>query len=290
MGAADGDAPRERHFLLTVAYDGGEFHGWQRQREGTTVQGTIEQLLERVLCQPVVLRGAGRTDAGVHAHGQLAAFDAVTRLAARDVRRALNALLPESVRIVAAVEHGRSIDPRREAWRKTYVYQLHLGDFLPPDRRRTYVHAGLALDLAAMRRAAALLAGVHDFTSFARAEATRRGAVRRLDAIRVLRIASGVRLFFTGSGFLYNMVRTLAAALLEVGRGRAAPEAVATMLAARDRARAPATLPPQGLHLWRVDLRSRNDDLPSARRCGAEDCEATAAPERTPAAPPLEVP
>ncbi|MSR45968.1 MAG: tRNA pseudouridine(38-40) synthase TruA [Planctomycetes bacterium] len=244
----------ERHFLLTVAYDGAEFHGWQRQREGTTVQGTLEATLSRILQQTVVVRGSGRTDAGVHALGQLAAFSAVTRLRAGGVRRALNGLLGDAVRIVAARDLDSPLDPRRAARRKTYVYQLHIGDFLPPQRRHHFVLAGAALDIAAMRTAAASLVGEHDFTSFARAEATRRGAVRRLFAVRVLPMAHGVRLFFTGSGFLYNMVRTLAAALLAVGQGRCRHSAVAVMLAARDRAKAPATLPPEGLWLWRVDL------------------------------------
>ncbi len=251
VGAA---AATLRHFLLTVAYDGGDFHGWQRQPRRATVQGTIETTLAHVLRQEVAVRGAGRTDAGVHAVGQLAGFSATTRLRAADVRRALNGLLPPSVRIVAAAEREGPTDPRRLARRKTYVYQLHVGDFLPPERRRHFVLAGPTLDLAAMRRAAARLVGEHDFTSFARAESARRGAVRRLFAVRVRAVPHGARLFFTGSGFLYNMVRTLAAALLAAGQGRCAPDAVAAMLAARDRGKAPATLPPEGLWLWRVDL------------------------------------
>jgi tRNA pseudouridine38-40 synthase len=246
--------PALRHFLLTVAYDGGEFHGWQRQPSARSVQGELELTLARLTGGPVVVRGAGRTDAGVHATGQLAGFSARTRLTADGLRRALLALLPDSIRIVGARECTEAVDPRRRARRKTYVYQLHLGDHLPPDRRRTFVLAGRSLDLRAMRRAAALLRGEHDFASFARASATRRGAVRTLHAVRVLRIPRGVRLFFTGSGFLYNMVRTLASALLEVGRGRIEPERVAEMLAARDRRSGPATLPPEGLFLWRVDL------------------------------------
>lgn len=254
-GGAERRTAQSRYFLLTVAYDGGEYRGWQRQRSGSTVQGELEAVLARVLQQPVAVRGAGRTDAGVHALGQLAAFAAVTRLDAGAIRRALNALLPAAIRVVAADERAAAVDPRRSAWRKTYVYQLHVGELLPPERRRHFVHAGSALDVAAMRAAARLLHGEHDFTSFARAEATRRGAVRRLFAVRVARIPRGVRLFFTGSGFLYNMVRTLAAALVAVGQGRCRPEAVAAMLAAKDRASAPATLPPEGLWLWRVDLR-----------------------------------
>jgi tRNA pseudouridine38-40 synthase len=244
-----------RHFLLTVAYDGGEFLGWQRQRSGRTVQGEIEAVLTRVLAAPTTVRGAGRTDAGVHAVGQKVAFDATTRLDGPKVRRAMNALLPDSIRVVAATERADAVDPRRAAWRKTYVYQLHVGDLMPPERRRHFFHAGATLDVPAMRAAARHLVGERDFTSFARAEATRRGAVRRMFAVRVLRMPRGVRLFFTGSGFLYNMVRTLAAALVAVGQGRCRPEAVAAMVAAKDRAAAPATLPPEGLWLWRVDLR-----------------------------------
>jgi tRNA pseudouridine38-40 synthase len=247
-----------RHFLLALAYDGADFHGWQRQTRPDTVQGVVESTLARVLQQPVRVAGAGRTDAGVHALDQKASFSATTRLAAHDVRRALNALLPDSIRVVAAEETSERVDPRRNARRKTYVYQFHVGDWMPPERRRHYAHAGPRLDVDAMRRAARELCGEHDFTSFARAQATRRGAVRRLHAVRVRRVPSGVRLFFTGSGFLYNMVRTLASALLEVGRGRCAPESVAAVLVARDRARAPATLPARGLWLWRVDLDGAN--------------------------------
>jgi tRNA pseudouridine38-40 synthase len=247
-------APPLRHFLLTVAYDGGDFHGWQRQPADRSVQGELEAAAGRIVAAPVVVRGAGRTDAGVHARGQVAAFSAATRLDAAAMRRALHSLLPDSIRIVAAAETPAAVDPRRSARRKTYVYQFHLGDHLPPDRRRHFVLAGRALDVAAMRRAAALLQGEHDFSSFARASAARRGAVRTVHSIRVVRLARGIRLFVTGSGFLYNMVRTLASALLEVGRGRRGPDEIRAMLAARDRRRGPATLPPEGLFLWRVDL------------------------------------
>lgn len=257
---ADGAAPTLRHFLLTVAYDGGEFHGWQRQPADRSVQGALEQVVARLVGAPVVVRGAGRTDAGVHARGQLAAFSATTRLDAAALRRALHSLLPDSIRIAAATETPAPVDPRRRARRKTYVYQFHLGDHLPPDRRRHFVLAGRSLDVAAMRRAAALLEGEHDFSSFARASAARRGAVRTVHSIRVVRLPRGIRIFVTGSGFLYNMVRTLASALLEVGRGRCAPEEVQAVLAARDRRRGPATLPPEGLFLWRVDLADKETE------------------------------
>ena len=164
-------APPLRHFLLTVAYDGGDFHGWQRQPADRSVQGELEAAAGRIVAAPVVVRGAGRTDAGVHARGQVAAFSAATRLDATAMRRALHSLLPDSIRIVAAAETPAPVDPRRSARRKTYVYQFHLGDHLPPDRRRHFVLAGRSLDVAAMRRAAALLEGEHDFSSFARASA-----------------------------------------------------------------------------------------------------------------------
>ena len=269
MSTESRSPPRERHFLLALAYDGAGFHGWQSQKDARTVQGTLEETLARILALPgrVRVRGAGLTDAGVHALDQKAAFSAPARLPASSLRRALNALLPESVRVVAAEETSVPIDPRRAAWRKTYVYQLHLGELMPPERRAHYVLAGRRLDVEAMRRAARRLEGEHDFTSFARRKATRRGAVRTLHSIRVMKIPRGVRLFFTGSGFLYNMVRTLASALLEVGRGRLDPEAVDTMLAARERSKAPATLPPQGLWLWRVELRGPG----TAERTGSRE-------------------
>jgi tRNA pseudouridine38-40 synthase len=217
------------------------------------VQGDLERQLSRILDQPVAVRGSGRTDAGVHALAQWAAFSAPTRHDLTDLERGLNSLLPASLRVFNVQEHQAEIDPRRQARRKTYFYQYHIGRFLPPERHRFFTWAGGFLDLPAMRGAAQRLVGVHDFSSFTTQAARQASCVRHLHSVRVQSLSRGARLYFTGSGFLYNMVRTLSAALLRVGQGRWSADQVEQVLNARDRGQGPPTAPPQGLFLWRVD-------------------------------------
>jgi tRNA pseudouridine38-40 synthase len=174
---------------------------------------------------------------------------------------ALNTLLPDDVRVLAAAAVPDDFHARHEARDKTYVYQLHLpgGPHQPPGRAQLPPHRRLAwhavpgpLDVAAMRRAAALLAGTHDFTALSRRMDDARTTVRTLHAVRVLRAAHGVRVAATGDGFLYGMMRLVTGLLVEVGRGRRAAEDVPGLLAAADRSRAPPSLPPQGLCLLHV--------------------------------------
>lgn len=244
---------RPRHYSLELAYDGGSFHGWQRQPGQETVQGALERVLSRLSGQPVTVRGCGRTDAGVHALRYWATASMFGRLEGPELLRALQALLPDTIRVHAVDEDPRARDALRETWRKTYFYQYHIGSFMPPHRRSTFALAGTALDLPAVRRAARALVGIHDFRAFTTDARRQRSTVRNVHSIRVMPLARGVRLFFTGSGFLYNMVRTMAATLREVGRGRMTPEQIAAILQSRDRAQAPATAPACGLFLLRAD-------------------------------------
>ena len=199
------------------------------------------------------MRGAGRTDAGVHALAQWASFDAQTQRSHRDLQRGLNAVLPPAIRVSRLGESPQPIDALRQSRRKTYFYQLHLGPWLPPHRRHTFLHQSRPLDLAVMRQAARRLQGTHDFSAFTTEAHRQRTCVRELQRVRIMKIRDGLRMFFTAPGFLYNMVRSLSAALIAVGEGRWSLEQLEQVLASCDRGQGPATAPPHALWLMRVD-------------------------------------
>ena len=255
--------PGSRRVALVVAYDGADYAGWQVQPDRPTVEGEIEAALTRLLGRPGGIVGAGRTDAGVHALGQVAHADIPLRLSDREVRGALNAGLPSAIRIRAAKTVPDGFHARHGAVRKTYVYQLHgsrssgsvgaLQRSLPPHRRRTFFAVRADLDLAAMRAAASQLVGRHDFTALSKVMPVGRSTVKQVEAVRVVRIAQGLRLVVSGEGFLYGMVRLLAGLLVETGAGRRTSAEVQALLASRARSSGPAALPARGLFLWRVD-------------------------------------
>lgn len=238
---------------LVLQYDGSEFHGWQRQSDLRTIQAVVEDTLATIVGEPTIVHASGRTDAGVHALGQVAHFETTSRLPAETVKRAMNARLPHDVAVARAFESDTDFHARFSAIRKTYCYQFHIGDYEHPFRRRYYLHQWRALDLAAMRAAASQLVGTHDFKSFAAQAVDREDTVRTLYALRVLRIRDGVRVFATGSGFLQHMVRALAGLLLKIGRHKLDIQDAGRILAAKDRREAPSALPAHGLFLWKVD-------------------------------------
>jgi tRNA pseudouridine38-40 synthase len=241
-----------------LAYDGTDFHGWQRQEPPDTaplrtVQGEVDRVLGEVLQQPVACQGASRTDAGVHAESQVAAFSAECRIPTGRVAAALNARLPDDVRVMAAWTVPDDFDPVGDALSKGYRYEIaQMRPFrarLPFDRRTVYP-AQHDLDLPQMRAAAAQIVGEHDFAAFAHAQHGRESTVRRVHACEVTSLPEDrVAIDVSGNGFLYNMVRIIAGTLVEVGRGRIEPAAIAAILASKDRARAGPTLPPVGLRL-----------------------------------------
>ena len=245
-------------FALRLAYDGTDFHGWQRQEPPgleplRTVQGELDRALTDVLHAPVNCQGASRTDAGVHAEAQVAAFTAECRVPLERLHSALNARLPGDVRAMAAWQVPDDFDPIRDARSKGYRYEVaRLQPFvarLPFDRRFLY-EAMHPLDVERMRRAAAAIVGTHDFRAFAHAQHGRESTVRTVYACDVSTLPDDrVVIDVSGNGFLYNMVRIIAGTLLEVGRGRIDPEAIPDIIAAGDRSRAGNTLPPQGLRL-----------------------------------------
>ena len=248
-----------RHFKLTIAYDGTDFHGWQIQANKPTVQGEIVAVLRRLTQENVQLPGAGRTDAGVHALGQVGSFRTQSSLSAGEFQRALNALLPPAIRIVSAEETGPDFSARWSAKGKVYRYRLYRGKVVPPMLWRYVLHYPFPLDEEAMKEAAAKFVGVHDFTSFAASTGSEdddkeRNMEREIYSTELKRADDGEELWFTvhGRSFLRYMVRKMVGTLLEVGRGKLSPADIETLYELKDRSKSGPTVPPQGLFMVRV--------------------------------------
>jgi len=249
-----------RYFKLTIAYDGTDFHGWQFQANKPTVQGEIVSVLRRLTQENVLLLGAGRTDAGVHALGQVASFRTQSALSAAEFQRALNALLPPAIRIVSAVEKGPDFNARWSAKGKVYRYRIYRGKVVPPMLWRYVLHYPFPLDEEAMQNAAARFVGVHDFTSFAASTGSEdddkeRNMEREIFSTELKRSEDSQELCFTvhGRSFLRYMVRKMVGTLLEVGRGRLAPDDIHKLYDLKDRSKSGPTVPPQGLFMVSVD-------------------------------------
>ena len=248
------------YFKLTIAYDGTDFHGWQIQANKPTVQGEIVAVLRRLTQENVQLPGAGRTDAGVHALGQVGSFRTQSALSAGEFQRALNALLPPAIRIVSAEETGPDFSARWSAKGKVYRYRLYRGKVVPPMLWRYVLHYPFPLDEEAMKEAAAKFVGVHDFTSFAASTGSEdddkeRNMEREIYSSELKRSDDGEELWFTvhGRSFLRYMVRKMVGTLLEVGRGKLSPADIERLYELKDRSKSGPTMPPQGLFMVRVD-------------------------------------
>jgi tRNA pseudouridine38-40 synthase len=243
-----------RTLKLTVAYDGTRFVGWQRQAAGESIQGVLEDALARFEGSPVTVHGAGRTDAGVHALGQVASVRVSCRHDTSTLTRALNAQLPEDVRVMSVEDAEDDFHARFSARAKTYRYMIRNAPIATPFERAYVWHVPGPLNVDAMHAGAALLVGTHDFAAFQSAGTATPGSVRTM-------VRSGIRvpepslLAFevTGEGFLRHMVRALAGTLVEIGRGWREPASIRTLLANGLRAEAGATAPPHGLFLVAVD-------------------------------------
>ena len=241
------------NYKLTLCYDGTRYRGWQRQgNTPNTMQEKVESALSRILDQPVETAASGRTDAGVHARAQVVSFRAKTDRAPEEILKELRAALPADVGAVSLEEAAPRFHARLNAKGKTYVYRVWNSDAPDVFQRRYRVAEPRPLDLDAMRKAASALCGQHDFTSFCSDKRMKKSPVRRVDAIDVERLGDEVRLTFTGSGFLWNMVRILAGTLLEVGLGEREADSMQAVLDARDRTAAGKTAPANGLILWEV--------------------------------------
>jgi len=242
----------ERNFKLTIAYDGTAYYGWQKQPDKVTVQGAIEKVLGRVIGREVATKGAGRTDRGVHAWAQVANFKAETDLSTADIYRALNALLPEDIRIRKIEEVSLSFDARRDAISRTYYYFLHVGKLLMPFDRLYKVLVNKHLSIDKMRRAAGLLLGKHDFTAFSGGGSSRKYPFCTVYAAGVNREADEVSFFIEADTFLYHMVRNIVSKLVDVGTGKISVDDFAQILESKDRTKGNAPFPAKGLFLWKV--------------------------------------
>ncbi|MBU0513656.1 MAG: tRNA pseudouridine(38-40) synthase TruA [Proteobacteria bacterium] len=241
---------------LILAYQGTAYAGWQRQPNGLTVQQVVEESLSRICPKKVMVHAAGRTDAGVHARGQVAHAEAQTRLTPDELRRALNALLPEDVLVRAAGWVDPEFHAQYSARRKTYGYLIQTGRHRPLFDRDLIWHHPSPLDQAAMNAAARELLGQRDFSTFAGAGSEVKSHVREIYAARWESPEPG-RLWFTvtADGFLRTMVRSMVGTLVQVGEGRFTPRSLSDIVASRDRSRAGPTAPARGLWLMNVDYR-----------------------------------
>ncbi len=255
-----------RNIKLTIAYDGTDYAGWQVQPDRPTVQGAMEAAVEKVTGQRTRTIASGRTDAGVHALGQVVGFRTESRLTVDVLRRALDAELPDAISVLDAAEAPADFHPIRDAVRKRYRYVIHDGPVQDVFRRRYCWHYRHGrLDAEAMSRAAESLLGKHDFSSFETAGAPRETSVRTMldivvertdrDSIENDGAGQGGRIVVevAADGFLYNMVRAIVGTLVEVGRGARVEGWVADVIQAADRSAAGPTAPPQGLVLVNVD-------------------------------------
>jgi len=238
---------------LTIQYDGTRYDGWQRQgNTDNTLQGRLEGVLSRMVGKPVEIQGAGRTDAGVHARGQVASVHLPEGYTPQEVQNYLNRYLPEDVAVVDVVEVGERFHARLSATGKEYRYHIRMGSVPDVFARKYQYRVEEPLDLAAMERAAGYLTGKHDFRSFCGNRRFKKSTVREVFHIGVEVCGSDLTLVYRGDGFLYNMVRILTGTLLEVGLGQRTPESMVDILEARERTAAGKTAPAQGLVLQEV--------------------------------------
>ena len=242
-----------RWLKLTVAYDGTAYAGWQIQPSEPTVQAAIEAAWREITREDTRVTAAGRTDAGVHALGQVVGVATESQLSRNDLHRGLNAVLPEDVAVIAVDDAPENFHATHDAVAKTYRYQIHTGRTPDVFNRRYAWHYPQPLDAEKMHAAAQALVGTHDFASFESAGSERPDTVRTLTKSSVTREGDRITVEVSGDGFLYNMVRAIVGTLVELGKGARDEAWVAEVLAARDRRVAGQTAPPHGLFLVRVD-------------------------------------
>lgn len=243
-----------KRVMLTVAYDGTDYHGWQIQPNVTTIESVLNETLSILLNEDIRVIGASRTDTGVHALGNIAVFDTQARMPAEKFSYALNQRLPKDIRIQMSREVPLDFHPRQQDSRKTYEYKI-LNSAFPIPIYRLYSHfTYVPLDVKLMQRAAVYLAGEHDFKSFCSANTAVETTVRTIYGITVGKSGDMITIKITGSGFLYNMVRIIAGTLIEVGRGNLAPERIEQILRACDRTKAGPTAPACGLTLVKYEF------------------------------------
>lgn len=241
------------NYRMLIQYDGTRYAGWQKQgNTDATVQGKLEHLLSRLYGYEIEVFGAGRTDAGVHAAGQVANFKLETQENPDELMKKINQYLPEDIAVIHLEEAEARFHSRLNAKGKTYVYRIWNSSVPSVFERRFVLQLAEKLDTEAMRAAARELMGTHDFRAFCSLKRYKKSTVRSIYSLDIEERGEEIRLIVRGDGFLYNMVRILAGTLIEVGLGERKPEEMQKILASRDRQQAGHTAPPQGLILQKV--------------------------------------
>jgi tRNA pseudouridine38-40 synthase len=245
-----------RRIKIELSYDGTDYHGWQVQPGLSTIQGTLEAVLAEIESRPVAVAGSGRTDAGVHALAQVAAFSIENPIPVENLRKAMNRLLPHDIRVTRVEETPPAFNPRYDAKRKTYEYRIFRAEICPPFERRYFYHHPYPLRIGEMIEIAPLLAGEHDFTAFAASDERDELEASKVRTIFCSALAlEGDRLLYrvTGSGFLKHMVRNIVGVLLEIGKGNVDRDGLLARLEPRCSIPPGPTAPPRGLFLVSVE-------------------------------------
>lgn len=240
------------NYKFCIAYDGSRYSGWQRQgNTGTTIQNKLERVLSSLVGEEISISGSGRTDAGVHAVGQIANFKTNRYLDTDSFADEVNRMLPEDIAVSDFTLASPRFHARLSAKEKTYRYTIQNDIASDVFHRKYEYRIPDALDIAAMRQAAQYLEGTHDFIAFSSGR-TKKSTVRHIRKIDIQQDGTKLFLTFTGNGFLYNMVRILVGTLIEVGKGQRSPESIPAAIESKDRSQAGFTAPPQGLCLMEV--------------------------------------
>lgn len=242
-------------YKMIIAYDGTEYSGWQVQINGTSIQTILQNALSTILREKTDVTGSGRTDAGVHALGQVAHFHSEATLDLYRLLLSINSLLPHDIRVKSIEKVENSFHSRYDATSKIYHYHLHLDRVMDPFKRRYCMHVLEKIDLSILEKGTKMLLGTHDFTSFAneahRGTAARNG-IRTLERFDILPESGGIRLELQADGFLYKMVRNIVGTLIDVASGRIPIEQIPQIISEKDRKKAGFAAPPQGLFLVQV--------------------------------------
>ncbi|NCA66946.1 MAG: tRNA pseudouridine(38-40) synthase TruA [Clostridia bacterium] len=239
--------------LITIEYLGTSYCGWQKQKNGRSVQETLAKAISTLTAEEIVLHGSGRTDSGVHAIAQAAHFDTNTKIPVEKLPYAINSLLPRDISVKSARSVVAAFNARFDAISKTYIYKIYTGAHLSPTRELTHCHIPYALDVQKMREAASRIIGTHDFKCFQSTGGHVKDTVRTIYTATVTESGDEILIEVKGNGFLYNMVRIIAGTLVYAGIGKLSAEDITSAISSRDRTRAGKTLDAKGLYLKNVE-------------------------------------
>ena len=246
----------KRNIRLTIEYDGSRYQGWQRlggDSNANTIQGKLESVLSKMTGEDVNINGSGRTDAGVHAYGQVANFHTDCMMSVSEIKNYLTKYLPSDIGIVEVSEASERFHSRLNAKQKTYLYRIAIPGVSNVFERKYLWYFPETLDIKKMEEAASLLIGTHDFKGFSSIKKTKKSTVRSIYNIEIKKTKKEIQISYTGNGFLHNMVRILTGTLVEVGCGKIKPEDITKALESTKRSDAGITAPPQGLFLVSVE-------------------------------------